>query len=79
MTATLRIIRVDRYDMIDPRVQLDGDVAVLTFNLMNYLTDSNGIESLLNRWNSTEGYRRVAASGRSGTRTGHMSGPSRPG
>jgi hypothetical protein len=44
-------IHVDRYDMIDPRVQHHGETAILTFNLISY-----GNETVLARWNSTEVY-----------------------
>ncbi len=52
-------IKIDRYEMIGPKVQRYGDVAVLTFNLANYMRQPDGRESVLNRWNSTEVYRRV--------------------
>jgi ketosteroid isomerase-like protein len=47
-------IRVDRYELIDPKVQVDGNVAVLTFNYV-----SRGSEGEM-RWNTTEVYRREA-------------------
>ena len=47
-------IRVDRYELIDPKVQVDGNVAVLTFNYV-----SRGSEGEM-RWNTTEVYRRKA-------------------
>ena len=51
-------IRIERYEMIDPRVQVHGKVAVLTFNLIDYAPASDG--SLTRScWNSTEVYRRV--------------------
>ena len=52
-------IRVDRYDMIDPAVQQNADVAVLTFNLVSYRTD-DGVERPISQWNATEAYRRTA-------------------
>jgi uncharacterized protein (TIGR02246 family) len=48
-----------RYDMIDPKVQRHGDVALLTFNLVNYGKMQDRPESVLTRWNSTEVYRRI--------------------
>ena len=51
-------IRVDRYDMRQPVVQQDGDVALLTFNLVSYRTD-DGRERAISTWNSTEVYRRT--------------------
>jgi uncharacterized protein (TIGR02246 family) len=48
-----------RYEMIEPTVQLHGDVAVLTFNLVNYGTLANQPERVVVRWNSTEVYTRV--------------------
>ncbi|MGI8743319.1 MAG: YybH family protein [Bryobacteraceae bacterium] len=50
-------VRVDRYDMIDPKVQHYGDIAVLTFNLLSYRTGVDGKEAVVGRWNSTEVYR----------------------
>jgi ketosteroid isomerase-like protein len=44
-------IRVDRYELIDPKVQLCGDIAVLTFNYTGYSNDE------VSRWNCTEVYR----------------------
>jgi ketosteroid isomerase-like protein len=51
-------IRVDRYDMQRPVVQRDGDVALLSFNLVSYRTD-DGPERVISSWNSTEAYRRT--------------------
>jgi ketosteroid isomerase-like protein len=48
-----------RYEMIDPKVQRHGDVALLTFNVVNYGKLPDRSESVLARWNSTEVYRRV--------------------
>jgi uncharacterized protein (TIGR02246 family) len=54
-----------RYDMINPRVQLDGNVAVLSFNLVNYGKPTGGGEEIaLARWNATQVYRRENASWR---------------
>ena len=44
-------IQIDRYELIDPKVQLCGDVAVLTFNYVSYGGETK------NRWNCTEVYR----------------------
>jgi ketosteroid isomerase-like protein len=35
-----------------------ADVAVLTYNLVNFIGGADGAERLLNRWNSTVVYRR---------------------
>jgi ketosteroid isomerase-like protein len=48
-----------RYEMVDPRVQRHGDVALLTFNVINYGTLPDRPESVVSRWNSTEVYRRI--------------------
>ena len=45
-----------RYEMIEPKVQRHGDVALLTFNLVNYGKLADRPESVLARWNSTEVY-----------------------
>jgi|SRR5262245_6173881 len=51
-----------RYELIDRRVQQHGDVAVLTFNLINYGKLSDGVEREVARWNSTEVYARIRSS-----------------
>ena len=48
-----------RYEMIDPKVQRHGDVALLTFNLINYGTFLGQPESVVARWNATEVYARI--------------------
>ena len=48
-------INADRFELLDPKVQLAGDAAVLTFNFVSY---SGGQES---RWNCTEVYAKSAA------------------
>jgi uncharacterized protein (TIGR02246 family) len=53
-----------RYEMIEPKVQRHGDVAILTFNLVNYGRIDGRPESVLARWNSTEVYRRIDGSWR---------------
>jgi ketosteroid isomerase-like protein len=46
---------IPRYEIVNPIVQLSGDTAVLTFNLVNY-GDAGEVTS---RWNSTEVYRLI--------------------
>lgn len=48
-------IHIDRYQLLNPRVQRYGDVAVLTFNLVDEVDRPKGTF----RWNSTEIYRRT--------------------
>jgi uncharacterized protein (TIGR02246 family) len=48
-----------RYEMIAPKVQRHGDVAVLTFNAFNYGTMPDRPETALSRWNATEVYSRI--------------------
>lgn len=49
-----------RYDMLNPDVQVNGNIAVLTFNLVNYGKPSGGSEeTVLARWNATEVYREI--------------------
>ena len=48
-----------RYEMIEPKVQRHGDVALLTFRLVNYGKLPDRPESVLARWNSTEVYCRI--------------------
>ena len=52
-------VSVSRYDMINPRVQQHGSVALLTFNLISYQRQPDGSERAVARWNSTETYTRV--------------------
>jgi ketosteroid isomerase-like protein len=45
-------IHIDRYELINPKVHLGSDIAVLTFNYVSYLgNESSG-------WNCTEVYRK---------------------
>ena len=46
-------VHIDRYELLNPLVQLSGDMAVLTFNYVSF----GGEEQ--NRWNCTEVYRRA--------------------
>jgi len=47
-------VHFDRYDLLNPRVQLCGDGAVLTYNFVGYA------RGRAHRWNCTEAYRRTA-------------------
>jgi len=51
-------IKIDRYEMIGPKVQHRGDVAVLSYQVVNYGRRPNG-GSVIGRWNSTAVYGRV--------------------
>lgn len=44
-------IMLDRFELLNPLVQVIGDAAVLTFNYVSYVGD------LADRWNCTEVYR----------------------
>ena len=52
-------ISIERFEMIDPRVQRHGDVAILTFNLVDYGAQLDGSPKSTARWNSTEIYQRI--------------------
>ncbi len=52
-------IHVDRYEMLNPKVQRHGDVAVLTYNLVNYMKQADGSEKAAARWNSTAVFRKI--------------------
>lgn len=43
---------IDRFEVLNPKVQLHGEVGILTFNLNNYSLDGK----ITSRWNSTEVY-----------------------
>ncbi len=45
-------ILLDRYELLNPLVQVIGDAAVLTFNYVSYIGKNE------DRWNCTEVYRR---------------------
>jgi ketosteroid isomerase-like protein len=51
-------IKVDRYEILNPSVVVTDDMAVLTYNLVNFLKEASGAERPLNRWNSTAVYQR---------------------
>lgn len=48
-------VKVDRYEMVDAKVQRLGDVAVLSYQLTSHATMPNG-SPLTVRWNSTKVY-----------------------
>jgi hypothetical protein len=48
-------IHIDRYEMLQPKVQLCGDAAVLTYNFVAHCGDT------VLRWNCTEVYRKTRA------------------
>lgn len=49
-----------RYEMLWPRVDVDGNIALLTFNLVNYGKPTGSAqETVLARWNATQVYRRI--------------------
>jgi len=52
-------IKVDRFEMLNPKVQRDGNMALLTFNLLSYVKQPNGTEKVVARWNSSEVYRKI--------------------
>lgn len=49
-------IRDARYEMHDARIHRHGDVALLTFNLVNFGKVGDRPERVLTRWNATEVY-----------------------
>ena len=53
-------IEIERYDIEHPRVVSSADMAVLSYNLTNYVNAADGSEHVLNRWNSSTVYRREA-------------------
>ncbi len=51
------LVSVERYELLNPLVQLIGEAAVLTFNYVSYGGSENAY-----RWNCTEVYRRTGDS-----------------
>jgi ketosteroid isomerase-like protein len=49
---------IDRYEMINPIVQIHGEIAVLSYNLVNYSKNSEGGERKFS-WNCTEVYLKI--------------------
>ena len=49
-------ISIARYEMLNPRVVVDGNLALLTYNLVNYVRNENAGESVGSAWNSTAVY-----------------------
>jgi uncharacterized protein (TIGR02246 family) len=52
-------VRIARSEILNPQVISDGDLAVLSYNLVNYLHAADGSETEGTRWNSTQVYRRT--------------------
>jgi len=55
-------IKIERVEMIDPKVQQNGDIAVLTFNLVDHGAQIGDGPKTAARWNSTEVYGRINGS-----------------
>lgn len=51
-------IHVLRYEMLNPQVEVSGGMAVLTYNLVNYLQSPDGTDRPGSCWNCTEVYAR---------------------
>ena len=47
------LIHIARFEMRNPQVVMAGDMALLTYNLVNYDLNADGSESVGTRWNST--------------------------
>ena len=54
-------IQIARYEMLTPHLVVDGNMAVLTYNLVNYIRNAEGLEVVGSRWNSTAVYQRHGA------------------
>ena len=52
-------ISIERVELIDPKVQRVGDLAVLTFNLVNYGARLGSGPKGTARWNDTEVFQRI--------------------
>jgi len=52
-------IRIDRYELVNPKVQRSGDMAVLTDQVVNYQRQPDGTERPTTRWNSTAVFRHL--------------------
>jgi len=54
-------ILIPRYEMLNPQVVIEGNMALLTYNLVNFARDERGVETVGTRWNSTTVYQRTGA------------------
>lgn len=52
-------VNIPRYDMVNPRGVAELDIAVLSYNLLNYFPGLDGSETVGTRWNLTQVYRRT--------------------
>ena len=52
-------IDIPRYEMLNPQVIVGRDLAVLNYNLVNYVRGKEGAEEAGTPWNSTQVYRRI--------------------
>jgi ketosteroid isomerase-like protein len=50
-------IHVPRFEMLNPKLQLYGDVGILTYNVHEYASEGSASA----RWNATEVYRRIGS------------------
>ena len=50
---------IPRYEIPNPQVIVSGDMAVLTYNLTNYIRAEDGSQKAGTPWNSTQVYRRI--------------------
>lgn len=48
-------VKIDHYEMVNPKVQRHGDVAILTFNLRSHGRSPDS-QTLVTRWHSTAVY-----------------------
>jgi uncharacterized protein (TIGR02246 family) len=52
-------ISIDRFEIIDPKVERHGEIAILTFNIVNEGAQLSGGPKSTKRWNTTEIYQRI--------------------
>jgi ketosteroid isomerase-like protein len=52
------LVKIDRYEMLDPQVYRAGDAAILTYNLVSHGRSPTG-EAMVVRWNSTAVYAQI--------------------
>lgn len=57
-------IKIEKVEIVDPKVQRSGDLAVLTFNLVDYGAQIGDGPKTTAQWNATEVYQRFTGSWR---------------
>jgi ketosteroid isomerase-like protein len=53
------LVDYDRFELIDPKVQVDGNIAVLTFNFKSFGKLKDGTTGQRSHWHTTEVFQKI--------------------